>query len=68
MPAVWDRYWGYIFKQNIAPVWVGEFGTTLQSAMDQKWLTALVDYLRADLTARRRQLPVDLLVLEPELR
>jgi endoglucanase len=45
MPGVWDKYWGYIFKQNIAPVWVGEFGTTLQSTVDQKWLTALVNYL-----------------------
>ncbi|KUL37976.1 cellulase family glycosylhydrolase [Streptomyces regalis] len=46
MPGIWDKYWGYIFKQNIAPVWVGEFGTTLQSAVDQKWLAALVNYLR----------------------
>ena len=45
MPGVWDKYWGYIFKQNIAPVWLGEFGTTLQSTIDQKWLTALVSYL-----------------------
>jgi endoglucanase len=47
MPEVWDRYWGYIFKQNIAPVWLGEFGTTLQPAVDQKWLSALVTYLRS---------------------
>ncbi|MER7637840.1 cellulase family glycosylhydrolase [Streptomyces sp. NPDC126522] len=46
MPAVWDKYWGYLFQQNIAPVWVGEFGTTLASTVDQKWLTALVSYLR----------------------
>ncbi|MEU2051821.1 cellulase family glycosylhydrolase [Streptomyces bungoensis] len=46
MPGVWDKYWGYIFRQNIAPVWVGEFGTTLQSTVDQKWLAALVSYLR----------------------
>ncbi|MFJ9036872.1 cellulase family glycosylhydrolase [Streptomyces sp. NPDC102406] len=46
MPGIWDRNWGYIFKQNIAPVWLGEFGTTLQSTTDQKWLAALVDYLR----------------------
>ncbi|MET9494408.1 cellulase family glycosylhydrolase [Streptomyces sp. NPDC006552] len=46
MPGIWDKNWGYIFKQNIAPVWVGEFGTTLQSTVDQKWLAALVDYLR----------------------
>ncbi|NUT30200.1 MAG: cellulase family glycosylhydrolase [Streptomyces sp.] len=47
LPGVWDRYWGYIFKQNIAPVWLGEFGTTLQSTADQKWLTALAAYLRS---------------------
>lgn len=46
MPGVWDKYWGYLFKQNIAPVWVGEFGTTLQPTVDQKWLAALVSYLR----------------------
>ncbi|MET7698042.1 cellulase family glycosylhydrolase [Streptomyces sp. NPDC005485] len=46
MPGVWDKYWGYIFKQNIAPVWVGEFGTTLTSTIDQKWLAALVSYMR----------------------
>ncbi|MFJ9708395.1 cellulase family glycosylhydrolase [Streptomyces sp. NPDC101234] len=46
MPGVWDSYWGYIFKQNIAPVWIGEFGTTLASTVDQKWLAALVSYLR----------------------
>ncbi|MET9175613.1 glycoside hydrolase family 5 protein, partial [Streptomyces misionensis] len=46
MPGIWDKHWGYLFKNNIAPVWVGEFGTTLQSAVDQTWLKALVDYLR----------------------
>ncbi len=50
MPGIWDKYWGYIFKQNIAPVWVGEFGTTLQSTVDQKWLAALVSYLRPTAT------------------
>ncbi|WP_330349143.1 cellulase family glycosylhydrolase [Streptomyces sp. NBC_00582] len=50
MPGIWDRYWGYIFKQNIAPVWVGEFGTTLQATVDQRWLAALVSYLRPTAT------------------
>jgi endoglucanase len=45
MPGIWDKYWGYLFKQNIAPVWVGEFGTTLQSTTDQQWLKALVSYM-----------------------
>ncbi|MFI6037676.1 cellulase family glycosylhydrolase [Streptomyces sp. NPDC051315] len=47
MPGIWDKYWGYIFQQDIAPVWLGEFGTTLQPAVDQRWLSALVNYLRS---------------------
>ncbi|MFD9129653.1 cellulase family glycosylhydrolase [Kitasatospora sp. NPDC059571] len=50
MPGIWDKNWGYLFNQNIAPVWVGEFGTTLQSTVDQKWLKALVQYLRPTAT------------------
>jgi endoglucanase len=45
MPGIWDQYWGYVFNQGLAPVWVGEFGTTLQSTIDQQWLAALVKYL-----------------------
>ncbi len=45
MPGIWDKYWGYLFNNNVAPVWVGEFGTTLQSTIDQRWLTKLVSYL-----------------------
>lgn len=46
MPGIWDKFWGYLFNQNIAPVWVGEFGTTLASTTDQTWLRTLVNYLR----------------------
>ncbi len=45
LAQVWDTYWGYIVKQHIAPVWVGEFGTTLQSTSDQEWLSQLISYL-----------------------
>ncbi|EFH80384.1 cellulase family glycosylhydrolase [Ktedonobacter racemifer] len=45
LSAIWDSYWGYIQKQGIAPVWVGEFGTRLQNAQDKQWLTSLVSYL-----------------------
>ncbi|WP_218030970.1 cellulase family glycosylhydrolase [Dictyobacter aurantiacus] len=45
LPSVWDKHWGYIAKQNIAPVWLGEFGTKLQTQSDQQWLTALTSYL-----------------------
>lgn len=45
LPAVWDHFWGYIVKQNIAPVLVGEFGTTLADSRDTQWLNALLAYM-----------------------
>jgi endoglucanase len=45
LPAVWDHFWGYLVRQNIAPVLVGEFGSTLQNPMDTQWLQALVNYM-----------------------
>ncbi|GIH28552.1 hypothetical protein Aph01nite_68620 [Acrocarpospora phusangensis] len=44
MPAIWDKYWGYIYKQNIAPIMMGEFGSTLASNVDRIWLTELMRY------------------------
>ncbi|WP_150951537.1 cellulase family glycosylhydrolase [Microbacterium testaceum] len=45
LEAVWDANWGYLVRQNIAPVLLGEFGTKLETASDRAWLGALVDYL-----------------------
>jgi endoglucanase len=45
LPKVWDSYWGYIQKQGIAPVWVGEFGTRLETTSDQQWFSQLIKYL-----------------------
>ncbi len=45
LPAVWDHYWGFIDKQGIAPVLVGEFGSTLRDPRDVQWMKALVAYL-----------------------
>ncbi|WBB72164.1 cellulase family glycosylhydrolase [Micromonospora sp. WMMD1128] len=44
MPAIWDHYWGYLYKQNIAPIMMGEFGTTLQDPKDKIWLENLMAY------------------------
>lgn len=33
-------------KQNIAPVIVGEFGTTLAQKLDDPWLRTLVQYIK----------------------
>ena len=46
--AVWDANWGYLFKDNIAPVLIGEFGTKLETASDRVWLDRLTDYLAGD--------------------
>ena len=45
LTAVWDKNWGYIAKQNIAPVLLGEFGSKLETASDRKWLSTMVGYL-----------------------
>jgi endoglucanase len=53
--AVWNQNWGYIYNQNIAPVWLGEFGTTNNAAEIQssaagsqgQWFSSLVQYLGA---------------------
>lgn len=47
MPAIWDAYWGYISKQNIAPVIVGEFGgrSVDMSSVEGIWQNRLVDYI-----------------------
>jgi endoglucanase len=41
----WDKNWGYIHKNRVAPVLLGEFGTTLQDPKDRTWLTNLMAYL-----------------------
>src|SRR5689334_2381030 len=44
MPGIWDKYWGYLYKQNIAPLMMGEFGTTLANPVDKVWLENLMAY------------------------
>jgi len=44
MPAIWDKYWGYLYKQNIAPLMMGEFGSTLANPVDKVWLQNLMRY------------------------
>ena len=45
LAAIWDRNWGYLFRTNVAPVLLGEFGTTLADPRDRTWLQALMSYL-----------------------
>lgn len=41
LPAVFDRQWGYISREGIAPILLGEFGSRLQDPKDVQWLLAL---------------------------
>ncbi len=45
MAAIWDKNWGHLYKNNVAPVLLGEFGTTLTDPRDQTWLRTLMAYL-----------------------
>ncbi len=48
LPGVWDMFWGNINKQNVAPIMLGEFGSTLANPLDVQWLTTLMSYLTAN--------------------
>ncbi len=47
LPAVWDEHWGYIHKEGIAPVLVGEFGAknVQPTSASGMWFNALVNYI-----------------------
>jgi endoglucanase len=45
VPEVFRPRWGYLHENNIAPVLLGEFGTTLQANVDRIWLNTLAAYL-----------------------
>jgi endoglucanase len=44
MPALWDHFFGFLEKENTAPVLLGEFGSTLQDPRDGVWLRELMKY------------------------
>ncbi|MFC1438635.1 cellulase family glycosylhydrolase [Streptacidiphilus sp. N1-10] len=56
LAAVWDKHWGYLAEQGIAPVWVGEFGTpnAATDAADStagsqgQWFSSLVGYIKSN--------------------
>ena len=58
LDATWNKYWGYISADNIAPVWLGEFGTDNSSAdiesaaagSQGQWFESLVGFLQSNPT------------------
>ena len=48
LPARFDMMWGFIQREGIAPVYLGEFGTKLEDARDIAWLQKITAYLGGD--------------------
>ncbi|MDP4092623.1 MAG: glycoside hydrolase family 5 protein [Bacillota bacterium] len=48
MQSRWQKYWGYLSENNIAPVLIGEFGgiDIMGSGAEGKWYKALSDYIK----------------------
>jgi endoglucanase len=40
-----NRTWGYLIRDNIAPVWIGEMGSSLRTPADRAWAATLTDYM-----------------------
>jgi len=45
MSGVFESHWGYLRTGNIAPVWIGEFGTKMITTSDKQWLDAIIAYM-----------------------
>jgi endoglucanase len=43
--ASYNRQWGYLITRNIAPVWIGEMGASMQSVNSRAWAATLLDYM-----------------------
>ncbi|MBI2955497.1 MAG: cellulase family glycosylhydrolase [Chloroflexi bacterium] len=47
LPQIWDEHWGYLAKEGIAPVLLGEFGgRSVGDDIEGKWQRKLIDYLK----------------------
>jgi hypothetical protein len=56
MPAIWDSMFGYIYKQNLAPIWIGEFAAnttgvstgacTFNDPTEPQWLKLFLNYIQ----------------------
>jgi len=56
LASIWNQYWGYISANNIAPLWIGEFGTGNGAADIQdtaagsqgQWFSSLTSFIKAN--------------------
>jgi endoglucanase len=46
LPALWEKYWAYLQKNRIAPLFVGEFGgSSVGQDLEGVWQRTLVSFL-----------------------
>lgn len=56
LTAVWTKFWAYLSLNNVAPVWLGEFGTTNNSSdiansspgSQGQWFQSTIQFLHAN--------------------
>ncbi|WP_304622082.1 cellulase family glycosylhydrolase [Roseomonas cutis] len=48
LAGVFDKQWGYIARTDIAPIFVGEFGSKLTDPKDLAWLAEIKAYMNGD--------------------
>jgi len=48
LAPLWDETWGYLAKNNIAPVLLGEFGTNNVDPSDKTWFVTIANYLKTN--------------------
>ncbi len=55
LDAVWNKFWGYLWVNNTAPIWVGEFGTgngatdvsDSAAGSEGQWFSSLFAYIKS---------------------
>jgi len=43
-----NKMWGWLVRENVAPVWIGEMGASMKSDASQAWGRTLLDYLNGN--------------------
>lgn len=43
-----NRIWGYLVTEGIAPVWIGEMGSSLKTDVDRRWARVMTEYMNGN--------------------
>ncbi len=47
-----NRSWGYLVRDDIAPVWIGEMGSSMTNADDDAWAKMMIAYVNGKYAAQ----------------